>query len=289
MKMADVPFLGSAAPHRIGGQYSNIFNCRISVASRMVLVCLFLVVYTKTPDIIFSIHLNLKQEIRFYTGIHKKAVLGKHAADNIIFTKKLLSWFFISIIWCILLHILLSNDIHPNTGPESVSLSNTPDAHNTSLFNHNLSIIQLNIQSLVPKLDILETEMQCYDILVFTETWLKPVNRDDDLRISNFDIPYRKDRTDRPGGGVAIYVKTGLNCICRSDLINGELEALCIELIIKNHKLLVCGIYRSPNSVNGYWDLIDYTFDSLSNSGTRHIIIVGDFNNDILNPIASTK
>ena len=40
--------------------------------------------------------------------------------------------------------------------------------------------------------------------------------------------------TDRPGGGVAIYVKTGLNCVRRSDLISGDLEALCVEIIPKN-------------------------------------------------------
>ena len=75
--------------------------------------------------------------------------------------------------------------------------------------------------------------MQSYDILVFTETWLKPDTCDDDLLISNFDIPYRNDRTDRPGGGVAIDVKTGLNCVRRPDLISGDLEALCIEIILK--------------------------------------------------------
>ncbi|MCG7878660.1 MAG: reverse transcriptase domain-containing protein [Candidatus Thiodiazotropha endolucinida] len=289
MKMVDVPILGSAARHRIGGQYTNIINCRVSMASRTMLVCLFLAVSSKTPDMAFSIYLNLIQDTQLDTGIHKKAVLGKHAAGNIKFTKRVLCCFFISTIWCTLMHILLSNDIHPNPGPENTSLSNTSVTYNTSLFSHNLSIIQLNIQSLIPKLDILETEMQYYDIVVLTETWLKPEHCDDDLRISNFDTPYRKDRTDRLGGGVAIYVKTGLNCICRPDLITGELEGLCIELIFKNHKLLVCGIYRPPNSPNAYWDLIDDTFDSMSNSGTRDIIIVGDFNNDMLNPLASTK
>ena len=28
--------------------------------------------------------------------------------------------------------------------------------------------------------------------------------------IPNFDTPYRKDRNDRPGGGVAIYIKSGI-------------------------------------------------------------------------------
>lgn len=287
--MADVIFPGSAVSRGTGGHNRNSIKCKLSVGSRLVLVCMLLIVYSRQPDSIHSIHLNIRQRTNLQTGIHRKLVTGKNAADNVSFTRTTLCYFFICITWCIAAHILLSNDVHPNPGPESESFSITSDAHNTSLFTQNLSIIQLNIQSLVPKLGILETEMQSYDVLVFTETWLKPDISDDDLHISNFDIPYRNDRTDRPGGGVAIYVKTGLNCVCRSDLISGNLESLCIEIILKKHKLLLCGIYRPPNLANAYWDLIDDTFDHLSNSGIGDIIIVGDFNSDMKNPNISNK
>ena len=32
------------------------------------------------------------------------------------------------------------------------------------------------------------------------------------------------------------------------DLITGELEALCVEIILKSHKLLLFGVYRPPNT-----------------------------------------
>lgn len=57
---------------------------RLAVA----LVFLFLIVYSKKPDSILSIHLNLGQGIQFHTGIYSEVVTGKHAADNIIFTNK---------------------------------------------------------------------------------------------------------------------------------------------------------------------------------------------------------
>ena len=41
----------------------------------------------------------------------------------------------------------------------------------------------LNIQSLVPKLDLVEGESLAYDILVFSESWLKPEVRDDSILI----------------------------------------------------------------------------------------------------------
>ena len=91
--------------------------------------------------------------------IHRKLMIGKNADDNISFTKTTLFYFVICITWCITAHILSSNDVHPNPGPESESFSITSDTNDTFLFTHNFSIIRLKIQSLVPKFDILETEM----------------------------------------------------------------------------------------------------------------------------------
>lgn len=96
------------------------------------------------------------------------------------------------------------------------------------VLNENLSIyiILLNIQSLLPKIDILQAEMQSYDVLVFTETWLSPQTTNDEILIPNFNPPFRNDRIGRLGGGVAIYVRTGLYSFERNNLIYGELEAL---------------------------------------------------------------
>ncbi len=78
--------------------------------------------------------------------------------------------------------------------------------------------MHLNIQSIKPKLDILEIEAQPYDILIFTETWLTPAIHDTDLHITSFSPPFRCDRADRLGGGVAIYTREGLHATKRSDL-----------------------------------------------------------------------
>ena len=78
--------------------------------------------------------------------------------------------------------MLTSVDIHPNPGPNSseTEISTTSflsdDIPNTSSYSEilksGLSIMHLNIQSLKPKLTILETEIQQYDIVVLTETRL---------------------------------------------------------------------------------------------------------------------
>ena len=90
--------------------------------------------------------------------------------------------------------------------------------------------------------------MQQHDILIFTESWLSPNIKNEGIKLSNFNQPYRKDRTDRQGGGVAIDVREGLQSFHRPDLISGNIEAICIEVYVKNNKCLVSGFYRPPNT-----------------------------------------
>ena len=122
--------------------------------------------------------------------------------------------------------ILLCGDIESNPGPNSVeSLTDTTLGSLDSLSNH-LGIMHLNIQSLVPKLDLVEGESLAYDILVLSESWLKPEVSDDSIVIEKFLQPCRSDRCDRPGGGVVVHVRDTLTCRRRPDLEIRWLEAV---------------------------------------------------------------
>jgi len=90
--------------------------------------------------------------------------------------------------------------------------------------------MHLNIQSLRPKLDILEVEAHPYDVLVLTETWLNPSIPDDDIALLHFQQPFRCDRINRLGGGVVIYVREDINAAKRSDLSLNDIESLSVEL-----------------------------------------------------------
>ena len=100
----------------------------------------------------------------------------------------------------------------------------------------------MNIQSLKPKIDILTVEAQLYDVLVFSETWLSSKYSDEDVQIPNFKKPFRCDRNDRLGGGVAIYVRDTLHAIPRNDLLVNGVKAVWVELRVCQRKLLVEGI-----------------------------------------------
>ena len=79
-------------------------------------------------------------------------------------------------LWLIEL-LIQSGDIHPKPGPDSVSSiadfsSSSSEISLHTLINH-LSIMHLNVQSIVPKMDLIKCEAQAYDILVCSESWLK--------------------------------------------------------------------------------------------------------------------
>ena len=142
--------------------------------------------------------------------------------------------------------------------------------------------MHLNIQSIQPKLDLVKCESHAYDILIYSESWLKSEIKDNDILIENFLPPYRTDRVDRPGGGVVIYVRDTFLCKRRNDLeIRGLEEAVWVEIKIKNKPILVGGFYRPPNSNNAYFNLVSESFDRACNTGINDVIITGDFNFDM--------
>ena len=97
---------------------------------------------------------------------------------------------------------------------------------------------------------------------------------------TEFCPPYRKDREDRLGGGVAIYIKSGIAPHKQMNLIDSDIEALCVEMIVRGHIFLLAGFYRPPNFGREYCESIESTFDNLSNSVTNDLIILGDFKCD---------
>ena len=133
-----------------------------------------------------------------------------------------------------------------NPGPDSVDGSTDSSLNSTvssiDFLSNHLSIFHLNIQSILPKLDLIKCEAEAYDVLVFSESWLKPEVKNDSLGIENFLPPFRTDRCDRPGGGVVVYVRDSFLCKRRTDLELRGLEAVWIEIQVKSRKILIYGL-----------------------------------------------
>jgi hypothetical protein len=73
----------------------------------------------------------------------------------------------------------------------------------SAMFSSSIAFLHLNIQSLVPKLDLITAEYADFDILSFSESWLNRRHTDEPLKLSNYQTPFRKDRgPNKSGEGV---------------------------------------------------------------------------------------
>ena len=99
-----------------------------------------------------------------------------------------------------------------------------------------------NVQSIVPKLNVLLTELYEFDILAFSETWLSLVVNHDDLLMQSYQIPEHKDRVGDNHGGVILHVKESIHYTRRNDLEPVGTESIWIDLILR-HKHLLFGLF----------------------------------------------
>lgn len=137
-------------------------------------------------------------------NVHSLYFLNSHANTHIN-TNELLSTnipLFILFLIAVLL-LLLSGYIELNPGPthyqSDCSIESSQNYPDTILSSKGISFVHLNVQSLLPKLDILESELGNHSILSFTETWLSQEVPNSDLYISNFQSPFCYCRPDKSG------------------------------------------------------------------------------------------
>ena len=222
------------------------------------------------------------------------ALTGKGYRANYEFTIFTFVTFFsvLSVLWLFVL-LLLSGNVHPNPGPSSLSSDSSSSVSSSILSSLNLSrhlsFVHYNVQSIVPKLDILLAELYEFDILAFSETWLSPSVNNDDLLMQSYQIPERKDRVGDNHGGVMLYVKESIHYTRRNDLEPIGTECLWIELTLKHKHLLFGLFYRPPNSDSAYFSSIEDSVHLASDTGIQDIIVTGDFNYNMLSAQLSVK
>ena len=136
--------------------------------------------------------------------------------------------------------ILMCLDVQSNPGPD-----------NLKHVLRDISIVNLNVNSLRNKTDLIFNELGDNDINCITETRLNNSICSSDLCLNNFLNPndFCKDRQTDHGGGILIYVRNNMIAKRRLDLESNDIESICVEITSHNNKkfLVVC-IYRPPNS-----------------------------------------
>ena len=139
---------------------------------------------------------------------------------------------------------LLNSTLEKDPIPISTSTPKLPSKK--PKFN-GISTMVINFRSLFKKAAGFSNSLQdtgC-DVVIGTETWLKPEIQNSELLLSDYDI-FRKDRPSR-GGGVLIAVKK--NLCAEAVSFPSESESVFCKLNIKGKKPIILGsVYRPTDN-----------------------------------------
>lgn len=171
---------------------------------------------------------------------------------------------------CIVLLLLMqSGDIEPNPGP-------------ATSYNGSITILHSNIRSLRNKLNFIKETFLDFNILAFTESHLDASVTTENILLEQFDTPYRKDRTNH-GGGVIIYVSNDLLHTRKPELEIYCDESIWIEIKMRNETFLLGTFYSPRTSDATFFEGFNRNIEKAMDL-CRNIVILGDLNEDLLNP-----
>ena len=163
-----------------------------------------------------------------------------------------------------------------------------------------LSVLSLNIRSLQKKLPVIIdniSEYQKYDVICFNETNCnieKLAHGIDDLLLEGFHPPLIQApvRSTCRGGGLITYVNAGVCCaddVEMLDVGHGPTQD-CEFLFVKlrqckkvNRSVIIGNIYRSPSrKPSDFNELLETILRKLDRHNNKHILLLGDFNIDLI-------
>ncbi len=121
----------------------------------------------------------------------------------------------------------------------------TPDEFKSS---NGLRFFQLNVRSLVNKMDLrIWVDSTNYNIIVLSDTWLNKSVLDSIIHIDGYNV-FRSAHT-KEGGGIAVYIKSKLNCTCILSISKPKcFELLAIKLLFKRSWYHCCQMLSSTFS-----------------------------------------
>ena len=144
-----------------------------------------------------------------------------------------------------------------------------------------LHFMHLNIRSLIPKLAEVRSLIQRTGaaVVAISETWLDETVQDAEVDVDGYSV-IRQDR-NRQGGGVLLYIKSGISFNQRSDLAVKDLEMVAVDLLLpKSKPFLISSCYRPPND-QSFLEKLETSLSKVDLSGEFYIL--GDINIDFKN------
>lgn len=145
------------------------------------------------------------------------------------------------------------------------------------------SLFHLNVQSVRNKFDELNIFLDSFsfrfDVIMLTETWYK--NTDEVDRLEGYNI-FNLNRSDKVGGGIAMYVKKHFKCSVITDftIITNDYEILTLQ----HEKSIYSVVYRPPcGNISSFFEILEVFFRFIGENGFT-LYFGGDFNIDMHGP-----
>ena len=140
-----------------------------------------------------------------------------------------------------------------------------------------ISFAHLNINSLRNKFVMLKPIFQSYiDVFLVSETKLDSSFTSAQFAIDGYHYPFRKDRNCN-GGGLMLFINKSIICSeIPTPNLPGDIEALFIEINLRNQKILLVGTYKPPTQENPYF--VEHIVKQISELKYDRVILMGDFN-----------
>ena len=141
-----------------------------------------------------------------------------------------------------------------------------------------LTVLNMNCRSVVDKKLELKylTDQTKPDIIAGTESWLNPTHFNNEIFDTETYSIFRKDRTNKKGGGVFLAIKHCLNPIIQPDL-DSDSEIIWAKIDVPGLKSVLVGSFYKPKEND--LESLRGLRDSLSKIPRSSLIwLLGDFN-----------
>ena len=167
--------------------------------------------------------------------------------------------------------LLLSGDISLNPGPTPISVS---QSFWKPFENKGLHFLHLNINSILPKLDELETMAGNTKVAIIgiAESKVDSSISDSEVEIPGYCI-LQCDQ-NRNGGGVACYVRQDLCFNLRSTAM-GDIEGIFFDILLSKTKPIFVGIIYRPPTCISFLECFNKHLDDINLD--NKIFLLGDF------------
>ena len=165
-------------------------------------------------------------------------------------------------------------------------LSKDESISSFSVFHNNVVSLNRNLENLHTSQLLHEADFH-FNVIGVTETKITNANS----QMCTAHIPgyvFEYVPTPLASRGVGMFIDESLDYRILEKTSNEAFQVLWTEFSFVNKKNVICGIfYRQHNSPEIFQSYFDETIEKLASSG-KHIVIVGDFNTDLLKCASSS-